>query len=574
MKLVFSLFDDTVDDFEEVFLEGKLSDPKDPYVPVPLRAPNDNIRVYLQRNKMGVPAWITFFEKSCDFRAAFPHLPEPTYRGDFLVNQYNSLVVGFRVNHPNYGKRYLALTQGMGHLAIDHARVEDDFGLTVGMNTIDPTKVRGVDARELGTRTQVKRLRANFEGEVWELDFDPEVEMVGGMEGTPQELDFADQVSGSESVSLFRQITWDQLEEVCRLLLEKYYSHDYKKRFRFAANKRRVKNKKNIAVLDERLREMLRDRQSERLSMVLPIDAADNVVTSELQIPGRGQPLALAPFSVKALFQSLDAASLNEFEPRKLTIQHFDANGTLIKATSLYKHLVCELEISDPRGQIHVLADGRWYEVAKKHIDKVRQRLQSLPVLSLPHLPPLHWSPNPNPGGKYRHEREDEYNSRIAGKFGLALFDKKLFRDKLGGNSRIEVCDLLGSDGRFYCVKKYEGSSDLSHLFGQGMISVELFVDMQEYREFTAERIGSTFTPPFNASSDRHIGLKLVYAIVCPDHFILPNDLPFFAQASLAHHVKRVKRCGFDVELAKIIVPDPPSAGPASRRRRKKAPQS
>ncbi|WP_420125509.1 DUF6119 family protein [Longimicrobium sp.] len=574
MKLVFSLFDDTVENFEEVFLEGKLTSIEDPYVQIPLRQENANVQVYLQRNKRGVPAWIAFFDAHCDFRAAFPRAAAEDWDGDFLANQYNSLVVIFRVSHPQLGERFLALTQGMGHLAVDHSRVEDDFGLTVSLNSINPDKVRGVDARDLGTRTQQKRLRTNFEGEVWELDFDPELEVVGGMVGVPSETDFADQISGSESVALFRQIQWHQFEALCSLLLEKYSSREYESRFKFAANKRRLRNKKIISILEDHLRDALRDRRGDRLSMILPMDLAEHVVETELHIPTRGRRVQLAPFGVGTLFNVLDEAQVLDVEPKNLTLYHYDADGALRDRKSLFKHLVFEIRLLDPNGRqrYFVLSDGGWYEVAHGHVAKIRQRIAAIPVLeNWAVLPPMNWLPSTSgASATYRREREDEYNARVSTAHGLVLFDKVLFRQNLGGNSRIEVCDLLGPDGRFYCVKKYEGSSDLSHLYAQGLVSAELLVDVPEYRQFVLDKINGVFQPSFTAQTARLAGLKVVYAIACPTDFRIPEDLPFFAQASLASHARKLVRCGFDVELARIVIPDPPQTSSTAPRRRRR----
>jgi uncharacterized protein (TIGR04141 family) len=576
MKLVFSMFDETVEDFEEVFLEGKLTSAEDPYIPVPLRQENNNIQVYLQRNKRGVPAWIGFFGAHCDFHAAYPDLDPVELHSDFLVNQYNSLVVVFRVEHPKFGQRFLTLTQGMGHLAVDSSQVEDDFGLTVSMNAIDPEKVTGVDARDLGTRTQVKRLRTNFHGEVWEFDFDPDLEVVGGMTGVPSEAAFADQIAGSESVALFRTVKWSELEKICGLLLDKYASRDYENRFRFAANKRRLRNKHLISVLDAKLRDALRERNRERISLVLPIDWADQVVETEVRIPVRPRRYALAPFSAGALFRLLDDAEVEDFDAKTLTLYHFNAEGGMIRQLSLYKHLVADLELLDTNtGRVRhfVLSDGGWYSIASGHIAKVRERIGTVPVLkNHPQFPPMRWiSSTASPAG-HRREREDEYNERVSTAQDLALFDKVLFSQRLGGNSRIEVCDLLAADGRFYCIKKYEGSADLSHLFAQGFVSVELFLDLPEYRAFVVEKIDGKFPAPFDPGDERPNNLKIVYAIACPADFQIPEDLPFFAQATLATYIRRVRRYGFEVELAHIVVPDPPATGtPVIRRRRKKA---
>lgn len=43
-----------------------------------------------------------------------------------------------------------------------------------------------------------------------------------------------------------------------------------------------------------------------------------------------------------------------------------------------------------------------------------------------------------------------------------------------GGASRIEFCDVLSDSGQRIHVKQYSGSSVMSHLFNQGLVSASI----------------------------------------------------------------------------------------------------
>ena len=47
------------------------------------------------------------------------------------------------------------------------------------------------------------------------------------------------------------------------------------------------------------------------------------------------------------------------------------------------------------------------------------------------------------------------------------------------GLTKIEFCDLYGRDKEIVNIKRYTGSSELSHLFQQGVVSGELFAREQ-----------------------------------------------------------------------------------------------
>jgi uncharacterized protein (TIGR04141 family) len=557
MKLTFYLFDETLEGHTSVFLPGKLEGPY-PFVPVPLTEPNEDIAVYLQRNKPSTPSWIGFFGAHCDFG---DHPP--------IRNQHNSLVVVIRVPD-GQSERYFALTAGFGHLALDKNRIEDDFGLTVTLNTVHQAKLRGMEARDLGSRTQQKRLMISYEAQVWNFDFDPDREIVGKMDGTPEDADFGDFISGADSLALFRTIRWSQLEEICRDLLGHYGRLDYEERFQFAALQRRVKNKSKVAELDLLLSDALRERTRDRISLALPISEVDRVAESALLSHRHPTPIYLYPLSIDSLYSALDLIAADAPDPRQLTLEHWDADGAYVERKSLYKHLLFEVRRIEAGGRerVYVFSMGTWFSLAPQHVAFVRERVAAVPVLNGNwHFPDMQWIPRPD--GTVRLETEGEYNTRVAGVLDMALFDCNLFRQNLPGYGRIEVCDLLAADGRFFCVKKYGGSSDLSHLFSQGGVSADLFYHMPEYRHFTAVQVNNGWAVPFDPDNDRPNGLKLVYAIACPERFELPHDLPFFSQVNLLTFRKKVRPLGFEVELAKIAIPAPPGQPAPGRGRRR-----
>lgn len=555
MKLVFHLFDEVVTDFTGVFLEGKIGEGENCYEPLALREPNDDIEVFFQCNKPGKPSWIDFFEAHCDFGDRRP------------VNQHNSLVVVFRI-HPRVGDRFLALTAGQGHLALDKSLVEDGFGLTVTLNAVNPVRLRGMEARDLGTRTQQKKLAVTFESEVWEFAYDPDTEVVGAISGIPSDKNFADQVSGSDSLALFRHVKWSELLGICDRLFDSYNKRDYEERFKFLANQRRVRNRQQRDELDELLHEAVAARRTEKLALALPISEVDRVVESHI-LTQRRNPFPLFPFSLSSVYAALDSVHLERPDLKKLNVVHYDADGTAFEIKNLYKHLMYEVSHRDRSGRnrVYIFSLGQWFHASPDHVADIEQRVGAIrDVSGEVDLPAMQWIPRAD--GSLRLEREDEYNERAASASDCALFDKVLFKETLGGRSRIEVCDFLSSDGRFFCVKKYEGSSDLSHLFAQGGVSADLFFNSQEYRQFTANQIGARWVLPFRVDDERPSGCKIVYAIACPQHFTLPTDLPFFSKVTLLKFKRTVWPLGFEVELAKIVVPEPPETNRPRRRPR------
>lgn len=56
--------------------------------------------------------------------------------------------------------------------------------------------------------------------------------------------------------------------------------------------------------------------------------------------------------------------------------------------------------------------------------------------------------------------------------------DKKLISTGVSQNN-IEFCDIYTSEKQMIHIKRYGGSSVLSHLFNQGLVSANLFITKQ-----------------------------------------------------------------------------------------------
>jgi uncharacterized protein (TIGR04141 family) len=83
----------------------------------------------------------------------------------------------------------------------------------------------------------------------------------------------------------------------------------------------------------------------------------------------------------------------------------------------------------------------------------------------------------------YADSDERRYNLRVSEENGyFCCMDRQTVEVKKRGLTKIEFCDLYGRDGEMIHIKRYAGSSELSHLFQQGVVSAELFSHEPEFR--------------------------------------------------------------------------------------------
>jgi len=118
-----------------------------------------------------------------------------------------------------------------------------------------------------------------------------------------------------------------------------------------------------------------------------------------------------------------------------------------------------------------LLNGGRWFRVAPDYLQAVRQAIDALPEANAA-LPP------------FVDQSEQEYNSRVAEEAPavFCLMDRKLILFR-GAANKIEFCDLFaGNEKQIIHVKRYGGSSVLSHLFSQGVVSATLFAAEADFR--------------------------------------------------------------------------------------------
>ena len=141
---------------------------------------------------------------------------------------------------------------------------------------------------------------------------------------------------------------------------------------------------------------------------------------------------------------------------------------------------------------------------------------------------------------EYNHKDEADYNKALADSLNAKCYDADLIT--LAGYDRIELCDVLTKEGDFIHVKKYAGSSVLSHLFNQGLVSGELLKNNSRFKEKAEEKI--------NRKLDELNGKKIIFGIITKkyDNF----NMPFFSKVSLNNVRRRLIGFGYEVEVAKI----------------------
>jgi uncharacterized protein (TIGR04141 family) len=189
------------------------------------------------------------------------------------------------------------------------------------------------------------------------------------------------------------------------------------------------------------------------------------------------------------------------------------------------------------------LLDGDWHEFDRDFAMRVEREVAQVFSASRGlNLPP--WRPGWDEG---------EYNRQVSLTDPRYLcLDRKLVRDKeLHHGPGLELCDLLGPENELIHVKRAKGSSTLSHLFAQGLVSwLSLRGITETRRRFRAlvEDVGGPGRLPADYVPDR-----VVFAILLGTGRPLTPDTLFpFAQAALAQTAAELRERQVRVDVVGI----------------------
>jgi uncharacterized protein (TIGR04141 family) len=151
----------------------------------------------------------------------------------------------------------------------------------------------------------------------------------------------------------------------------------------------------------------------------------------------------------------------------------------------------------------------------------------------------------------YHDGSETEYNARVANedRARLALMDTKLI-EYPGMASKVEFCDLYSRSREIIHVKRYGGSSVLSHLFAQGLVSGELFRRDEEFRRMVNAKLPASHRLGASVRRIDAARFEIVYAIVSKSTKAL--NIPFFSKVNLRNADRRLKTFGYRVSLLKV----------------------
>jgi len=393
-------------------------------------------RCWVKKTAPHPPAWAQWLAASFDFQDKTPE------------TQSSGCIVAIAV-----ADRIFALCFGTAHHAIDYTRIEHDFGLKVALNAVDPKRLRAMVTKTIDVKTRQTDTRHITESELLEFALDLDTEWLRSASGRSV-LPQCSVVGGSIGLQLKGwKGSLAEASEACTMFLETF-KRGTPEVFSFADNVKPIPTSDPIhQALEGDLIAALQLRHFGVVS--IGIDATVAHRASSFALSYKTQVIPIDGLDDASVKRGLDDiyANDNHFDGSKIFLVLRDDEAEIIDRPRLAS--VVQMEI-DRGKDYYVRVEGRWFRCVADYISRVNARISSIKDLT-GELDMPTWDVSTHP-------KELDFNTLVAIQKGWLLQDQKLW---WRGREAVEPCDLLTRNREFIHVKEGDGSSALSHLFGQ-----------------------------------------------------------------------------------------------------------
>ncbi len=475
--------------------------------------------LHFRQNPPRPPRWLEFLEEGLD---EIPKVYNASNGGLLTIKR---------------GKRTFALSFGHGRHLLQAGAWEENFGLKVTLNSVNPERLKSVDRKTFDAISCHTRTQASQEGDVTAFGLNIEQDLLRAATGYPLDETLGTRMTGMDSLLVAVPTKLAALPALLDRYLLRFEDEAYKKTFPWVDHIAEVRDPKLRGELDEALVQTIRTEDPSDMSAWLAVpDLIEWAEIGGFRYRESGDADVYPDLHIRDFLTTVS-------DPKKITVatmkqRHVFAYGVeddqSVKRWTMYACLYGELERDKTT---YLLTGGKWYCVERDFVAAVNADIATLArPCSLP---------------KYNDKSEGAYNARVAKGSGgkIALVDRKLIR--IGGTS-VEFCDLYTAQQEMIHVKKYAGSSVLSHLFAQGSVAANAFLEDAEFRAAVNSKLPTSHRLADPSQRPDPRSFEIIYAVVSRSKKPIEKVLPFFSRLNLRNAVRQLRAFGFSVQLTKI----------------------
>jgi len=430
---------------------------------------------------------------------------------------------------------YFVIAFGVGRHLLKDGVIEERFGLKVVLNSVGRDSFRSIDKTTLGSVP--KHSKEQMSRNVAPADFgiDIEQDLVSLVTAISKDEHLGKIITGKDALSVSVPINMTNIADFLAYCHERFKSADYKTDFDWIDQIAEVRSATVEDSLNAQLIKRINQGNFSKMWMAVPEVVDWSALSGFRYLRAKRanvhDDLRLDEFLSETGEQDITVDVLKHKHVFAISAE----TDEQVHRWPAYSCLYAEIELS---GSTYVLNNGKWYEIASGFVSEVQRDFVGMKESDV-NLP------------EYTGGSKLDYNTLAANAVGNAYCMDQQMIIHGGGHSRIEFCDILTSDRKLIHVKKYGGSSVLSHLFSQGAVSGELLVSDGDFRSKVIEKLPRGYKQTISRGVRPDASqYEIVYAIISGSDN--PLDLPFFSKVSLRNARRRLMSYGFSVTKKKI----------------------
>jgi uncharacterized protein (TIGR04141 family) len=436
-------------------------------------------------------------------------------------------------------RRCFALTFGHSYHNLKETCYEYDFGLRTTLNALDPQKIKSTDSL-IPENAKRERKQMPIASDLTLFDINSDESIVRKLTGSVQDKykDFLTNITGASSLKVTSKLSALEIKGLCEELLEIYLKEDFKSTFRDILNIVPVKDPDTISQLNSSLLKAFSNNKPE-LMLTTPEIINYDYSHKFTYCNGRNCSIQYDDVHVEHYCGHLEGNSIyiNSIEDLKYhTLKIQNENGDTIRSFTIFKCLLFDCENA---GNHYHFCEGEWYKIDKDYIQKLERVLSDLFI-------------SDSVLYECNFKREDEFNIHISDyNAGYICLDKKDISPS--AQTQVEPCDLFklqDGNARLIHVKIGTRSSSLSHLFNQGLNSIELLRESVEAQQKLKDLVDKDCHCAIDSGN-----YSVVFGIITAKNASEgAKNLPIFSRISLMRTANALKR--MNVNTSVVFVKD------------------
>lgn len=438
------------------------------------------------------------------------------------------------------GKSF-AICFGNVAYVLDENSYEHDFGWKTTLNLLD-NKIKAAEYTDTNSLSKNRTQYPSIQ-EWTQMDLDKNTDIIQRIEGKVESKykDLVSSACGTASLRVRMKKDFEELPDLCAELYEIYQKDDYKRKFPNIDNIRQVNDPNILKQLDDALLDALKSKNpnvfltfpkmlkdSSEAVFKYKLDKQSNVVFNDLDITD--------------FYNLLDRRleTLTKQNLQRFSVLLCNENEDVTDSASLKKCLIFDTKL---HGKTYIFNEGVWYQANDDYIAGISQKLDGLFINNM-------LIPFDDTCVKDGKASEGAYNDKV-GQSGLGYIC--LDRTNIAPEGNVEPCDLFSvKSGKptFIHVKRSTRSSLLSHLFNQGLVSVDLLrsspESLKKLNELANEKLENVEikNEPFN----------IFFAIITNKNASQKSaNLPLFSKLALYRVYRELVRHNCDVNITYIL---------------------